>query len=71
MCPNPRSNNSTNSQINPKTKDENRRSKVCTIKILLDCGISASIVHKDIIHERDRILKDKKNKWSTIKIKTA
>ena len=37
---NPRGKNSTNSQINPATSDDNRNSKVCTIKILLDSGAS-------------------------------
>ena len=36
-----------------------------TIKILLDSSASASIVGKDVLYERHRILKDKKNKWST------
>ena len=41
-------------------------SKVCTIKILLDSGASVSIVCKDVLYKRHRILKDKKNKWSTM-----
>ena len=40
--------------------------KVHTIKILLDSNASASIVHKDILCEHNRILKDKKNQWSTM-----
>ena len=46
--------------------DENKNSKVRTIKILLDSGASASIVRKDVLHVRHKILKDKKNKWSTM-----
>ena len=45
--------------------DENKNSKVRTIKIILDSGASASIVRKDVFYECHRILKDKKNKWST------
>ena len=48
----------TNSQINPATSDENKYSKVHTIKILLDSGASASIVRKDALYERHKILKD-------------
>ena len=51
---------STNSQINPTTSDENKNSKVRTIKILLDSSASASIKRKDILCERHKILKDKK-----------
>ena len=58
---------STNSQINPETSDENKNSKVCTIKILLDSYASASIVCKDVVHRNHKILKDEKNKWSTMK----
>ena len=57
---------STNSQFFSVNSNENKNSKVCTIKILLDSGASASIVRKDILHERHKILKDKKNKWSTM-----
>jgi len=64
--PKPRGKNSTNSQINPGSSDENKNSKVRTIKILLDSGASASIVRKDVLHVRHKILKDKKNKWSTM-----
>ena len=46
--------------------DENTNSKLCTIKILLQGGTSASIIRKDVLYKRHRILKDKKNKWSTI-----
>ena len=60
--------NWTNSQTNPGIPDENRSSKVCPIKILLDSDVSASIVRKDILYERHKILKDKKNKWSTMAI---
>ena len=41
-------------------------SKVRTIKILLDSGASASIILKDVLYERHKILKEKKNKWSTM-----
>ena len=51
---------STNSQINPGTLDKNRNFKAHTIKILLDSGVSASIVHKDVLYKRHKILKDKK-----------
>ena len=61
-----RGKNSTNFQINPRTLDENKNSKVCTIKILLHRGASASIVRKEVLYEHHRILEDKKNKWSTI-----
>ena len=53
---------STKSQINPETTDQKKNSKVLTIIILLDSGASESIVHKDVLYERHRILKDKKNK---------
>ena len=66
LPPNPRGKISTNSQINPGTSDENKNSKVCTIKIILDSGASASIVRKDVLRERHKILKDNKNKWSTM-----
>ena len=46
--------------------DENKNLKLCTFKILLDSSASALIVHEDVLHEHHRILKDKKNKWSTI-----
>ena len=55
---------STNSQINPVNSDENKNSKVRTIKILLNSGAIASIVRKDVLHECHKILQDKKNKWS-------
>ena len=61
-----RSKNSTISQINPVKSDENKNSKLCTIKILLDSGTSALIVRKEVLHERHKILKDKKNIWSTM-----
>ena len=66
LSPNLRNKNSTNSQINPATTDENKISKVGTIKILLDSGASASIVCKVVLHKRHKILKDKKNKWFTM-----
>ena len=66
LSPNPRGKKSTNSQINLVTSDENKNSKVRTIIILLDSGASTSIVRKDVLHVRHKILKDKKNKWSTM-----
>ena len=48
--------------------DENKNSKVCTVKILLDSGASASIVRNDVLYERHKILKDKTNKWSTMAV---
>ena len=66
LSPNPCGKNLTNSQINPWTAKENKNSKVCNIKILLDSGASVPIVRKTIIHEYHKILKDKKNKWSTM-----
>ena len=46
--------------------DKNNNSEVCSIKILLDSGANALIVRKDILYKRHRILKDNKNKWSTM-----
>ena len=66
LPPNLRGKNSTNSQTHPRTSDENLNSKLCTIKISLYSGASASIVRKDVLYERHRIFKDKKRKWSTI-----
>ena len=66
LPPNLRGKISTNSQNNLGTLDENNNSKVCTIKILSDSSASASIVCKDILYKYHKILKDKKNKWSTI-----
>ena len=60
LPPNPLSKNPTISKINQETSDENKNSKVRTIKILLDSGASASIVRKDVLFERLKILKDKK-----------
>ena len=51
LPPNPRGKNLINSQINPGTMDENKNSKVHTIKILLDSGASISIVRKDILYK--------------------
>ena len=56
----------TNSLINPVTLDENKNSKVSTFKIFLDSVASASIVSKDVLYECHKILKDKKNKRSTL-----
>ena len=66
LPPHPRGKNSTNAQINLGTLDKNKNSKVRTIKILLDSGTRASIVCKGILYKRDKFLKDKKNKWSTM-----
>ena len=57
---------STNSQNIRVNSDDNKNSKVCTIKILLDSGASALIVREDVLYERHKILKKKKNKWSTV-----
>ena len=59
LHPNPRGKISTNSQINPITSDENKNSKVSTIKLLLDNGASALIICKDILYECHRIVKGK------------
>ena len=66
LPPKLRGKNSTNFQINQVTLDENKNSKVCTIKILLDSGASASTVRRDVLYKRHKILKDKKNKRSTM-----
>ena len=66
LPPNTRGKNSTNSQINPGTPDDNKNSKVHTIKIIIDSGASASIVRNYVLYQRHRIFKDKKNKWSTM-----
>ena len=63
LPPNPRGKNVVNSQINPRTSDENRNSKLHTIRTSLDSGASAFIVRRDVLYKRHRILKDKKNKW--------
>ena len=52
--------NSTNSNINSGTTNENKSSKLCTIKILLDSGASASIERKYILQEHHKILKIKR-----------
>ena len=51
---------STNSQINQTTLDKNNNSKVYNINILLDSGAGASIIRKDALYGRHKILKDKK-----------
>ena len=58
--PNPRGKKSANSQINPATTDENKNSKVCTLKLLLDSGASSSVVRRDVIHKCHRTLKEEK-----------
>ena len=47
--------------MNPVNSDENKNFKVRTIKILLDSGLSASFGRKDVLYQRHKILKDKKN----------
>ena len=49
-----RGKNSSKCKLNQRTLDENLISKVSTI------------VCKEVLYEHDRILKDKKNKWSTM-----
>ena len=66
LPPKLRGKNSKITQINPGTSDKNKHSKVHTIKILLDSGASASIIRKDKLYICQRILKDKKNTWSTM-----
>ena len=66
LSPNLRNKNLANYQINPRTTDDNKNSKICPIEILLDSGANGSIVRKDILHERRKILKQKRNKWSTM-----
>ena len=63
---NPRGKNATNSHTKARTMNKNKNSKVCTIKILLDSHASASIVNKDVLYKRHKILRDKRNKWSTM-----
>ena len=46
--------------------NSNKNSKVCTIKILLDSGASASIVCKDVLSKRHKIHKNKRSKWSNM-----
>ena len=48
LPPNPRDKNSTNSRINLGTSDKDTNFRVHAIKILLNSGASASIVHKDV-----------------------
>ena len=45
LSQNPWGKNLTNSQINLVTLDENKNSKVHSIKILLDSGASVLIIH--------------------------
>ena len=53
---------STNSQINPITLDENRKSQVRTIKILVENSAYASIIRKDVFTNVREFLKIKKIK---------
>ena len=62
LSPNPRGKISTNSQINPETMDENEKSKLRIIKMILYSGASASIVRKNILYKRQKILYKRKNK---------
>ena len=55
----PRGKMATNSQINLGIPDANKNSHVLTIKILLDIGDSTSIVSRDSLHERHRIIKNR------------
>ena len=66
LSPNLRGKNSTNSQINLETTDEIRNSEEHAIRVLLDSGASALIVRKDVLYERQKNFKDKKNKCSTM-----
>ena len=50
LPPNPCGKTSMNSQIYPRTKDENTNSKVHTIRILFDSGASISIGCKQVIN---------------------
>ena len=38
-----------------------------TIKILLNCDASVSIVRKDVLHEGHKILKEEENRWSAMR----
>ena len=62
LSPIPEDKNWTNSQINLGSTDENKNSKARNVKIILDSSASTSIVRRDDLHKRHRILKDKKNK---------
>ena len=66
LPPNPRGKNSTNSQSHPGTSDGNKNSNVHTIKILVHNNASVLIARKGVLYKRHKILKDKKNKWSTM-----
>ena len=54
-------------QMSPGTPDkkQNSNKQESTIKSLLDYGASKSIVYRDILHERHKIIEQKKN-WSSI-----
>ena len=43
-------------KLHPGTSNENKNSKVHTIKILLDSTAGVLIVHKDVLYKRHRIL---------------
>ena len=51
----------TKSQINWGTTDENKNSKIFTIKILLDDSTSTSIICEDNLDKRLKILNQNKN----------
>ena len=57
---------STNSQNNKVTSDENKNSKVCTIRLLLDSCAIVLIILKDVLYKHHKIVKVKENKWSTM-----
>ena len=57
LPPNPHCKNSTNSQVYLGTSDESKNSKVCIIKMLLDSDANSSIVRKDVLYKRHKILK--------------
>ena len=57
---------SINSRISPRDSDDNQNPSVCTIKILLDSSASALIICKDVLYKQHKILKNKKNKRSTM-----
>ena len=59
LPPNPRGKISTNSSNNLGNTDKNKNSKARTIRIFLNSDTSASIVRKDVLYDRHRILKDK------------
>ena len=59
LSPNPRGQNSKNSQINLETTNKNKNSNVFTIIISLESDTIASIASKDVLQEYHRILTEK------------